>query len=217
MKVTTICLDLAKTVFQVHDVNDHGRTVLKKQFKRDKVAEFFVNLPPGPISMDARGSVHHWARKLQALGHTVRLMAPQFVRPYVKTNKNDAADAEANCEAVGRPDMRFVQLKNVEQRATLAPHRAWQGFAKARTAPANQITGLLAEFGPAIPQGIANIAERVPALIEYGAGELPGSLRLLVERLLEHKISAIGQAPIKLFGGRLSTLNVDTAIPGAFA
>jgi transposase len=120
------------------------------------------------------------------LGHTVKLMAPQFVKAYVKANKNDAADAEAICEAVTRPTMRFVPIKNVEQQAVLALHRVRQGFVKARTAQANQIRGLLAEFGLIIPKGIAHIAPRVPELIEDGAQELPGSFRLLMQRLLEH-------------------------------
>jgi transposase len=135
--------------------------------------------------MEACGSAHHWARKLRELGHDVRLMAPQFVKPYVKTNKNDVTDAEAICEAVGRPNMRFVPIKNIEQQAVLALHRVRQGFVKARTAQANQIRGLLAEFGLVIPQGIAHIAKRVPELIEDASNDLPGSFRLLVQRLLE--------------------------------
>jgi transposase len=186
MKITTIGIDLAKNVLQVHGVNEHGKVVLKKQLKRDQVAAFFANLPPCLIGMEACGSAHYWARKLQSFGHTVRLMAPQFVKPYVKTNKNDAADAEAICEAVARPNMRFVPIKNVEQQAVLALHRVRQGFVKARTAQANQIRGLLAEFGLVIPQGIGHIAKRVPELIEDASNELPGSFRLLVQRLLEH-------------------------------
>jgi transposase len=120
------------------------------------------------------------------MGHTARLMAPQFVKPYVKSNKNDAADAEASCEAVGRPNMRFVPVKNVEQQAVLALHRVRQGFVKARTAQANQIRGLLGEFGMIIPQGIGYIASRVPDLIEDASNELPGTFRLLVQRLLDH-------------------------------
>jgi transposase len=120
------------------------------------------------------------------MGHTVRLMAPQFVKPYVKSNKNDAADAEAICEAVGCPNMRFVPVKNVEQQAVLALHRVRQGFVKARTAQANQIRGLLGEFGMIIPQGIGYIASRVPDLIEDASNELPGTFRLLVQRLLDH-------------------------------
>jgi transposase len=136
--------------------------------------------------MEACGSAHYWARKLQGMGHTVRLIAPQFVKPYVKTNKNDAADAEAICEAVARPNMRFVQVKNVEQQSVLSLHRVRQGFVKARTAQANQIRGLLSEFGLVIPQGITYIARRVPELIEDAANDLTGSFRLLVERLMEH-------------------------------
>jgi transposase len=185
MKITTVGIDLAKNVFQVHGVNEHGKTVLRKQLKRDQVVAFFANIPQCLIGMEACGSAHHWARKLRDLGHDVRLMAPQFVKPYVKTNKNDVTDAEAISEAVGRPNMRFVPIKNIEQQAVLALHRVRQGFAKVRTAQANQIRGLLAEFGLVIPQGIAHIAKRVPELIEDASNELPGSFRLLVQRLLE--------------------------------
>ncbi len=186
MKITTVGIDLAKNVFQVHGIDEHGKAVLKKQLRREQMAAFFVNLPPCLIGMEACGSAHHWGRKLTSMGHTVRLMAPQFVKPYVKTNKNDAADAEAICEAVGRPNMRFVPVKNVEQQAVLALHRVRQGFVRARTAQANQIRGLLGEFGLIVPQGIGYIATRVPELIEDGANELPGTFRLLVQRLLDH-------------------------------
>ncbi len=186
MKLTTVGIDLAKNVFQVHGINEHGKVLVRKQLRRDQMATFFVNLPQCLVGMEACGSAHHWARKLQAMGHTVRLMAPQFVKPYVKSNKNDAADAEAICEAVGRPNMRFVPIKNVEQQAVLALHRVRQGFVKARTAQANQIRGLLGEFGLIVPQGIGYIASRVPELIEDADNELPGTFRLLVQRLLDH-------------------------------
>lgn len=186
MKVTTAGIDLAKNVFQVHGVDEHGKTVLRKQLKREQVAVFFANLPTCLVGMEACGSAHHWARKLQSFGHTVRLMAPQFVKPYVKTNKNDAADAEAICEAVARPNMRFVPVKNVEQQAVLALHRVRQGLIKARTAQANQIRGLLAEFGLIVPQGIVHIAGRVPALLEGASNELPGSFRMLINQLINH-------------------------------
>jgi transposase len=186
MKITTVGIDLAKNVFQVHGIDEHGKAVLKKQLRRDQMGAFFVNLPPCLIGMEACGSAHHWGRKLASMGHTVRLMAPQFVKPYVKTNKNDAADAEAICEAVGRPNMRFVPVKNVEQQAVLALHRVRQGFVRARTAQANQIRVLLGEFGLIVPQGIGHIATRVPELIEDGVNELPGAFRLLVQRLLDH-------------------------------
>ena len=186
MKITSIGIDLAKNVFQVHGVDEHGKAVFNKPLKREQMAAFFVNLPACLIGMEACGSAHHWARKLQAMGHTVRLMAPQFVKPYVKTNKNDVADAAAICEAVTRPSMRFVPIKNVEQQGVLALHRVRQGFVKARTAQANQIRGLLAEFGLIVPQGIGHISERVPQLIEDACNELPGAFRCLIQRLLEH-------------------------------
>jgi transposase len=186
MQITTIGIDLAKAVFQVHGVDAHGKTVLKKQLKRTQVAEFFVNLPPCLIGMEACGSAHYWARKLQAFGHIVRLMAPQFVKPYVKTNKNDAADAEAICEAVTRPTMRFVPVKHVEQQAVLAVHRVRQGLVKARTAQANQIRGLLSEFGLIIPQGIAHISKLVPEILDNAGDEVPGVFRELMQRLLDH-------------------------------
>jgi transposase len=186
MKITTVGIDLAKNVFQVHAVDEAGNKVFNKQFKRDQMAVFFAQLPPCLIGMEACGSAHHWARKLAGFGHTVRLIAPQFVKPFVKSNKNDAADAQAIYEAVIRPSMRFVPPKSVEQQGVLALHRARQGFVKMRTAQANQIRGLMAEFGLIIPQGIAHIAKRVPELIEDASNELPGVFRVLVERLLQH-------------------------------
>src|SRR6266542_5538154 len=153
MKITTVGLDLAKSVFQIHGVDGRGKAVLRKQLKRSEVVQFFANLPPCLIGMEACGSAHYWARKLTALGHEVRLMAPQFVKPYVKTNKNDRNDAEAICEAVARPNMRFVPVKTLEQQTVLALHRARAGVMKARNAQANQIRGLLGEFGIVLPQG----------------------------------------------------------------
>lgn len=186
MEITTVGIDLVKNVFQVHGVDHRGKTVLKKPLKRDEMAPFFANLAPCLIGMEARGSAHFRANKPQGLGHTVKLMAPQFVKPYVKTNKNDAADAEAIREAVSRPNMRFVPIKNGEQQAVLALHRARQGFVKARTAQANQIRGLLAEYGLIIPQGIAHIGKRLPEILEDGENGLPGTFRQLIERLGDH-------------------------------
>ena len=186
MKITTVGIDLAKNVIVVHGVDERGKAMLKKPLRREQVLPFFANLQPCLIGMEACGSAHHWARKLESLGHTVKLMAPQFVKPYVKTNKNDAADAEAICEAVSRPNMRFVPIKNGEQQAVLALHRARQGFVKARTAQANQIRGLLAEYGIVIPQGIGHIAKRLPDILEDGENDLPGAFRQLLQRLGEH-------------------------------
>ena len=186
MNAMTIGIDLAKSVFQVHGVDAKGKVVLKKAVKRAQMAAFFANTPPSLIGMEACGSAHYWARKLQEQGHTVKLMAPQFVKPYVKTNKNDAADAEAICEAVTRPTMRFVPIKNGEQQAVLALHRARQGFVKARTAQANQIRGLLAEYGIVIAQGIGHIAKSLPEILEDGENGLPGAFRQLIDQLGAH-------------------------------
>ncbi len=186
MKITTIGIDLAKTVFQVHGVDERGKVLLRKQLKRKDVAVFFANLEPCLIGMEACGSAHYWGRTLSALGHTVRLIAPQFVKPYVKTNKSDRNDAEAICEAVGRPTMRFVPIKSAEMQAVLALHRARQGFVKARTAQANQIRGLLSEFGIVIAKGIGHIGERLPEILEDGENALPGMMRQLLRRLGEN-------------------------------
>ncbi len=186
MNLTTLGIDLAKAVFQVHGADDKGRAVIKKQLKRAQVLPYFANLTPCRIGMEASGSAHYWARKLQALGHNVQLIPPQYVKPFVKRNKNDAADAEAICEAMMRPNMPAVPIKNAEQQAILSVHRARQGFIKARTAQANQIRGLLAEYGLIIPQGISHIPKQVPEIIEDGENDLPGSFRVLIARLVDH-------------------------------
>jgi transposase len=186
MNITTIGLDLAKNVFQVHGVDEQGKMVLKKQLKRSQVLAFFANLAPCLIGMEACAAAHHWVRKLIEFGHTAKLMAPQLVKPYVKSNKNDARDAEAICEAVSRPSMRFVPVKTPAQQAVLSLHRARQGFIKARTAQANQLRGLLGEFGIAIPQGIRQFSTQVPDIVEDADNGLPGLMRGLVQRLWEH-------------------------------
>jgi transposase len=186
MKITTVGFDVAKTIFQVHGVDGQGRITERKRLKRNQVLTYFANLEPCLIGMEACGSAHYWARQMAGFGHTVKLIAPQFVKPYVKTNKNDAADAEAICEAVARPNMRFVPVKNDEQQGVLALHRARQGFVKARTAQANQIRGLLAEYGVVMPQGIGHIAKRLPEILEDAENALPGLFRALIARLGEH-------------------------------
>lgn len=186
MKITMVGLDLAKNVFQVHGADERGKPVVRRQLKRAQVLPYFANLEACTVGMEACGGAHYWARELEKLGHTVRLMAPQFVKPYVKSNKNDAADAEAICEAVGRPSMRFVPVKTEEQQAVLALHRVRQGFVKARTAQANQIRGLLGEFGIVIPQGLVHIGKRLPEILEDGREKLPGTFRDLLTRLGDH-------------------------------
>lgn len=186
MKLTTVGIDLAKNIFQVHGVDARSRVLLRKQLKRAEMLNFFANLEPCAIGMEACGSAHYWARKLQALGHTVKLMPPQFVKPYVKGNKNDAADAEAICEAVQRPTMHFVPIKNTEQQAVLALHRARAAFVKARTAQVNQIRGLLSEFGIVLPQGRIKLSERLAAVLEDAENDLPETMRSLMDRLRQH-------------------------------
>src|SRR5271163_1601258 len=186
MNITHVGIDLAKVVFQVHGIDVRGKVGLRKQLRRSQVLAFFAQLPRCLIGMEACAGAHFWARKLTQLGHTVRLIAPQFVKPYVKTNKNDAADAEAICEAVGRPNMRFVPIKNTAQQALLGLHRARQGFVIARTAQANQIRGLLAELGLVMPVGIRSIERKLPEFLEDAENGLSGASRALFARLFEH-------------------------------
>jgi transposase len=143
MNTKRVGIDLAKQVFQVHGVDYQDKVVLRKQLRRNQMLSFFAALPPCLIGMEACGGAHYWARELQKLGHTVKLMAPQFVKPYVKSNKNDANDAEAICEAVGRPTMRFVPVKTIAQQDLLAIHRIRSEVVRQRTAKVNQIRGLL--------------------------------------------------------------------------
>jgi transposase len=183
MDITTMGLDVAKQVFQGHGIDAPGKVVVRKQLRRKEREEYFTKLPACEIGMEACSSSHDWARRLQGLGHTVKLMAPQFVRPYVKTNKNDARDAEAIGEAVPRPTLRFVPIKTAEQQAILALHRARQGFVKARPAQANQLRSLLAEVGIVLPQGIPVLLRAVPAIVSDDENGLVESVRDLFTRL----------------------------------
>ncbi|MCB1822592.1 MAG: IS110 family transposase [Candidatus Competibacteraceae bacterium] len=185
-KMTVIGLDLAKLVFQIHGVDAEGNTVLKKRLARTQMAEFFVHLEPCLVAMEACSSAHHWARQLMRWGHTPRLIPPQYVKPFVKTNKHDAADAAAIATAARQPDMPTVVVKAPEQQAILSVHRAREGLVKSRTALCNQIRGLLTEFGVVLPVGAHQIQSRVPALVEAGENDLPDLLRQLIQRLYEH-------------------------------
>ncbi|WP_341789679.1 IS110 family transposase [Rickettsia endosymbiont of Polydrusus tereticollis] len=168
MEVTTIGIDIAKRIFQIHGVDKNGNTILKKKLMREQIITFMANLPRCLVGMEACGGASYWARELTKLGHNVKLMAPQFVKPYVKTNKNDQADAEAICEAVARPNMRFVPIKTVEQQDILFIHRVRQRLVKNRTALANEIRGLLHEFGFVIPQGINKIMTKLTEILDEG-------------------------------------------------
>ena len=153
MNVTTIGIDLAKNTFSLHGVDSRGKTVFRKTLSRAKLMPFLAQQPPCLIGMEACSGAHHWGRSLQALGHRVGIMASRFVAPYRKGGKNDGNDAEAVCEAVARPGMRFVPVKSAEQQALLCLHRVRQGFIKERTAAINQLRGLLSEFGLIMPKG----------------------------------------------------------------
>jgi len=131
-EITILAIDLAKSVFQLHGIDGRNLTVLRRQVRRAQLLSLIAQLPPCVVAMEACASAHYWGRTLQCFGHTVRLMAPQFVKPYVKTNKNDVADAEAICEAVSRPNMRFVPIKSIEQQAILSVHRVRQGLKRGR-------------------------------------------------------------------------------------
>jgi transposase len=183
--VATIGLDIAKQVFQVHGADKSGRALLRRKLRRGEVARFFSEVQPCLIGIEASGSAHYWARVLGSLGHTVRLMAPQFVKPYVKSQKNDANDAEAICEAVTRPHMRFVPQKSVEQQDLQCLHRVRSRLVACRTQLINQIRGLLAEYGIVLPQHPGQVRSGLPAVLEDAENQLTGSGRDLFRCLYE--------------------------------
>jgi transposase len=185
MKITRVGLDIAKQVFQVHGVDERGKVGVRKQLARAKVLQFFAQLPPCLVGIEACGSSHYWGRELTKLGHTVKLMAAQFVIPYRKRSKNDANDAEAICEAVGRPSMRFVAVKSEEQQSVLMVHRARALVVANRTAQVNQIRGLLGEFGLVVPKGVARLRRELPGILEDAENGLPVLAREVLAGLLE--------------------------------
>src|SRR5215469_12700217 len=157
--VSTLGIDLAKNTFSVHGVDANGVVTVRRTVSRGKLAELVARLPPCLIGMEACSGAHEWARRFGAAGHTVRLMAAKFVAPYRKSGKNDGNDAEAICEAVGRPNMRFVPIKSVQQQSDLSLHRVRQGFVEERTATFNRIRGLIAEFGYVLPNGVEQLRQ----------------------------------------------------------
>ena len=194
--VKTIGLDIAKSVFQVHGVDADGQVVIRRKLKRRYVLAFFHKVPSCLVGMEACATSHHWSRELQALGHRVRLMPPAYVRPYVKRQKNDAADAEAICEAVTRTNMRFVETKTIEQQSCLVLHRTRHLFIRQQTSVINAIRAHLAEFGIVAPVGrkgleqlldvVANAREqRIPALARTCIAALGVQLRALKAQILE--------------------------------
>jgi transposase len=183
MNVKRIGLDLAKQVFQIHGVDKQEQVVLRKQLRRHQMLNFFRNLPPCLIGIEACSSAHYWARELLKLGHTVKLMAPQFVKPYVKSNKNDANDAEAICEAVSRPNMRFVAIKTIEQQDIQAMHRIRTSLIQQRTAKVNQIRGFLAEYGIVVERSVDKLRKALPLLLEDAENGLSFDFRVLLTGL----------------------------------
>ena len=194
--ITTIGLDIAKSVFQVHGVDAAGRVVIRRQLKRRHVLAFFQRLRPCLIGIEACASSHHWSRELQAVGHTVRLMPPVYVKPYVKRQKNDATDAEAICEAVARANMRFVPTKTPEQQSGLVLHRTRHLFVRQQTSVINVIRAHLAEFGIVAPVGRHGVEEllgivadpsdkRVPEVARACLAALGAQLRVLKAQILE--------------------------------
>jgi len=184
-EITTIGLDLAKHVFQVHGVDASGTVVLRKRLGRGQVVAFFAALPRCVVGLEACATAHYWGRELQAVGHEVRLMPAQYVKAYVKRNKNDAADAEAICEAVRRPTMRFVAIKTAEQQAALLLHRGRERLVRQRTTLVNALRAHLAEFGVIAPQGLRNVARLTAIVRDESDARLPALARPVLRVLAE--------------------------------
>jgi transposase len=212
-QVVTIGLDIAKSVFQVHGVDAHGTVVLRRRLTRSRLRAFFEKQPPCLVGIEACGSSHYWGRELSRLGHDVRLIPPSYVKPYVKRQKNDAADAEAICEAVTRPNMRFVAIKSPEQQSIMIAHRTRSILTRQRTQLSNAIRGHMSEFGLVAPQG-RNGLEMLIAIIDAADGPLPSparaslqmliaQLRLVNEQILESDRLIIASARSTDVGRRL--------------
>ena len=202
-EVTTIGLDLAKHVFQVHGTDASGAVVLRKQLRRGQVVAFFAALPRCLVGLEACATAHYWARELHGVGHEVRLMPAQYVKAYVKRNKNDAADAEAICEAVGRPTMRFVPVKTAEQQAAVLLHRGRERLVRQRTMLVNALRAHLAEFGVIAPQGLRNVGRLIAIIRDEEDARLPGLARQVLQVLavqIEQLEAAIAALEKQLMG-----------------
>ena len=210
MKITTIGLDIAKSVFHLFAVNSQGRFVKKKELKRNQVLAYLAKLEPCLIAMEACGGANYWARELIALGHQVKLIAPQYVKPYVKGNKNDYNDAEAIAEAAQRPNMRFVPIKSVEQQDVQNFHRQRERIKKERTALVNQVRGLLAEYGVVINKGVAAVRQALPEILEDAENNLTVLTRELFAELLE-ELRAIDER-FKQCERRIKVINQENEV-----
>lgn len=194
MEITTVGLDLAKNVFQVHGISNTGEVVVRR-LRRAQMIPFFSKLPRCLVGMEACGTSHYWARELTALGHEVRLMPPAYVKPYVKRGKTDASDAEAICEAVRRPTMRFVPIKSVDQQAALALHRTRDMLVRQRTQLVNMIRAVLAEFGIELPKGITYALAFVRRVVAGEAQDIPPLAGKVIAALAEQALE--GQARLR--------------------
>ena len=183
--INLLAIDIAKINFQLHGIDTKGNIVLRKRLTRNKLMEFITNLSSCTIAMEACGGTNFWARKFASLGHTIKLISPQFVKPFVKTNKTDRNDAEAICEAASRPSMRFVSPKSIEQQDLQSLHRIRSLLVQERTAIANQIRGLLMEYGLVIPQGIHNISKHIPSILVDEETELSTLAKQFLRDLYE--------------------------------
>ena len=192
MEITTIGLDIAKRVFQAHGVDAGDKAVLRRKLQRAEVLAFFAAMPHCLVGIEACGTAHHWAREITALGHQVRLMPASYVKPYVKRGKTDAADAEAICEAVTRPTMRFVPVKSAEQQAVLMLHRTRELLVRQRIMLVNALRGHMAELGIIAPQGIARAADLLVVLMGEDEARLPKLARLAL-RSLAAELDAVGR------------------------
>jgi transposase len=192
-EVSTIGLDIAKSVFQVHGVDDAGTVVMRKRVSRSKVLEFFGNLSPCLVGIEACPSAHYWSRELQALGHTIKLMPPSYVKAYLKRSKNDANDAAAICEAVTRPSMRFVPIKSEQQQSGLMLHRIRQLLVRQRTMLSNAIRGHMAELGIISAKGRNGTAELLQIIGDVGDDRIPPAARFCLELLARHYLSLVAE------------------------
>ena len=185
MAPAIIGVDLAKSVFQVHGVDKRGKVVVTRRLSRHRMLEYFATVPPCVVGMEACATAHHWARELGRLGHTVRLMPPQYVKPFVKRQKNDRADAEAICEAVQRPTMRFVPIKTVTQQGMLVIHRTRELLVRQRTQLINALRGHLAEFGVVAPQGTWNVGALTARVADPDEERIPAVARAMLQVLID--------------------------------
>ena len=193
MTITTIGLDLAKSWFQVHGVDANGQVLVRRKLKREEVLPYFQSVAPCLVGMEACASAHHWSCELSAFGHTVKLMPPAYVKAYVKRNKNDAADAEAICEAVTRPTMRFVPVKDAEQQSVLLLHRVRSLLVRQRTMLVDALRAHMAEFGIIAPQGLRNI-EVLTKIIAHEQERLSELARPILQLLVDQLTDTIDRA-----------------------